>query len=88
MDIEKKIWPLEFTKILNGKKKFELRLNDFKANEGDVLVLKEFDPKKMSFTGREIRKKITYIYRFKVDELPFWPKEEVYRLGLQVLSIE
>lgn len=34
--IEKKIWPEYFQEILNDKKTFELRLNDFEINEGDT----------------------------------------------------
>ena len=30
---------------MQGKKKFELRLGDFEVEEGDVLVLEEWDPK-------------------------------------------
>ena len=31
--IKKKIWPEYFELVLSGKKKFELRLNDFEVNE-------------------------------------------------------
>jgi len=31
--IEKKVWPEYFQHIVDGKKTFELRLNDFKVNE-------------------------------------------------------
>lgn len=41
---KKKVWPEYFENILSGKKKYELRLNDFDVKEGDVLVLEEWDP--------------------------------------------
>jgi hypothetical protein len=34
MRIEKKVWPEYFKKIMDGKKTFELRLNDFDISEG------------------------------------------------------
>ncbi|MCB0745356.1 MAG: DUF3850 domain-containing protein, partial [Ignavibacteriae bacterium] len=33
--IEKKVWPDFFQSILDGRKTFELRLNDFEIDEGD-----------------------------------------------------
>jgi len=39
--ITKKIQPQYFDAVLSGKKKYELRLNDFDINEGDTLILKE-----------------------------------------------
>ena len=40
--IEKKVWPEYFEEIIKNKKTFELRLNDFDINEGDILFLKEY----------------------------------------------
>ena len=50
--IEKKVWPEYFQEILDGKKTFELRLNDFDIKEGDTLVLKEWNPETKDYTGR------------------------------------
>lgn len=44
MRIEKKCWPEYFNKVLEGKKTFDFRLADFECKEGDILVLKEWDP--------------------------------------------
>ncbi len=86
--IKKKIWPKYFQKILNGQKKFELRLNDFEINEGDILLLEEWDPETKNYTGRKIEKKTSYILKFKPNELPFWTKEEIETRGLQIISLE
>jgi len=43
--IKKKLWPQYFDAVVAGKKKYELRLNDFEINEGDTLALEEWDPK-------------------------------------------
>ena len=56
-----KSWPDFFEPILTGAKKFELRINDRKFNVGDVLLLREFDDRTHAYTGRQIRKRVTYM---------------------------
>ena len=82
--IEKKIWPKYFNLILEGKKTFEVRLADFEIKEGDILVLREWDPVKKEYTGRELRKKVTYISKTK--NIKHWPKEEIEKYGLQIIG--
>lgn len=85
--IEKKTWPELFQAVYSGKKNFDLRLNDFRINEGDTLLLKEYDPKSKQYTGREIKKKVTFVGKFKIDKL-FWPKEDILKKGIQIISLE
>ncbi|HUD04352.1 MAG TPA: DUF3850 domain-containing protein [Candidatus Paceibacterota bacterium] len=85
--IKKKIWPEYFDDIISGKKRFELRLNDFDVKEGDTLILEEWNPKTKEYTGRKVEKKVAYVLKFKMDKL-FWPEEDVKKNGLQVLSLE
>lgn len=86
--IEKKTWPDLFQKILDGEKTFDLRLNDFVIDKGDVLVLKEYNPKSGEYTGREIEKKIGFVGKWKIDDLSiFWPKEDIDEKGIQVISL-
>ena len=85
--IKKKTWPEYFEVVLQEKKNFELRLNDFEVKEGDVLVLEEYDPKKKKYTGRKIEKKVTYVFKFHPNNLPFYSKEEVKSKGLQIISL-
>lgn len=84
--IEKKVWPEYFQKILDGVKTFELRLGDFDCKEGNILVLREWDPKTKEYTGREIEKKITYIVKTK--KASFWTKEEIEKCGYRVLGFK
>lgn len=84
--IEKKIWPKYFQKIFDGDKTFELRLADWKCNEGDTLILKEYDPKTKEFTGREMEKKVTYV--LKTKEITFWSEEDVNKHGYQIISFK
>jgi len=66
--IKKKIWPEFFKAVKSGKKKFELRLGDVAVHESDTLLLQEWDPKTKRYTGREIEKKVGYVWRFEVGE--------------------
>ncbi|MEK7174680.1 MAG: DUF3850 domain-containing protein [Patescibacteria group bacterium] len=85
--IKKKAWPEYFEAVASGKKNYDLRLNDFEVNEGDTLVLEEWDPKTKEYTGRKLEKKVTYVGKFKMDKL-FWPEEQIKEKGIQVISLE
>jgi hypothetical protein len=86
MKIEKKTWPDFFEKILSGEKNFDLRLNDFECKPGDILVLREWDPKNNSYTGRAIEKEVTYVLRTK--ELKFSTPKEIEKYGYQVIALK
>lgn len=87
--IEKKVWPEYFQEILSGKKTFELRLNDFDINEGDFLVLKEWNPATKNYTGREIEKEVGYVGKWKINDLTvFWSREDIDEKGIQVISLK
>ena len=86
MRIEKKVWPDYFQKILDGEKTYELRLADFECQEGDELVLREWDPAKKEYTGREISKKVTYV--LKTKDVKFWDKADIEKYGFQIISFK
>lgn len=87
--IKKKLWKEYFDQVASGKKKYELRLNDFNIAEGDILLLREWDREKGEYTGREIEKKVTRVNKFKLEELyAFWSKEDLEERGIQIISIE
>ncbi len=85
--IKKKIWPGYFEDIASGKKKYDWRLNDFEINEGDTLVLEEWDPATKQYTGRNLEKKVTYVGRFDLKK-SFYPVEEILDKGIQIISLE
>lgn len=85
--IKKKIWPEFFERVASGEKKWELRLGDFEIRPSDTLVLEEWNPKTRQYTGRSIEKRVGYVRRFKLGEL-FWPKAEIEKHGLQIISLE
>ncbi|MFZ2072625.1 MAG: DUF3850 domain-containing protein [Minisyncoccia bacterium] len=84
--ITKKIPPEYFELIKSGKKKFELRLAEFDAKEGDLLILEEFDNSKNEYTGRKMEKYINYVLKFDLDL--FGQKEDILEKGLIVLQFE
>lgn len=83
--IEKKVLPEYFEKILNGTKTFELRLADWACEEGDTLILKEYDNSKQSYTGRELTKKVGFVLTTK--DLRLFDPLEVDKYGYQVISL-
>ena len=87
-EIEKKIWPNYFDLVSSGKKKYELRLADFEVAEGDILILKEWDPTIKDYTGREIRKKVTQVGHLYINDEKFWSKEQIDKFGFHIISIE
>jgi hypothetical protein len=58
---ELKCWPTYFQPIVDGTKPFEIRQDDRQFKVGDILRLREWDYAGESYTGREIRKRVTYI---------------------------
>lgn len=85
--IEKKTNPGLFQKVLDGDKTFEVRLADFKCEPGDILILREWDPKTKDYTGRSIEKKVTFVFKTKNME-KLHTKEELEKYGLMVLAIK
>lgn len=83
--IEKKTWSDMFEKVLKGEKKFDLRLDDFEIDSGDIIVLREWDPANKSYTGRVIEKEVTFVMHTK--NLEYWTKEEVDEKGFVIMSL-
>ena len=84
--IHKKIHPEYFEPVSSGKKNFELRLNDFEIQEGDTLILEEWDPKTKEYTGRKIERDVDYVLKFDLDS--FNQKKEIIEKGLLVIQFK
>jgi hypothetical protein len=61
-----KIWPEYFQAVLDGTKTFEVRKDDRGYQVGDTLVMQEWKKEPFpsfngDYTGREIRRTVTYI---------------------------
>ena len=84
--IRKKTWPEIFELIKSGKKRFDVRVADFKLKEGDTLILEEWDPKTKKYTGRKIEKKAGYVLRYRLDD--FGQKDLIEKHGIYVIQFE
>ena len=59
-----KSWPQFFRDINAGVRTHELRKNDRNFRVGDCLILQEYDPEKMEYTGHELTAEITSMTSF------------------------
>ncbi|PIP18572.1 MAG: hypothetical protein COX42_00065 [Parcubacteria group bacterium CG23_combo_of_CG06-09_8_20_14_all_35_6] len=83
--IKKKSWPKVFSLMKSGKKKFDLRVADFKIKEGDTLIMEEYDPKNKKLTGRRLTKKVKYVMKFNLND--FGQKAKVVKNGLYIIQV-
>ncbi len=84
----KKISPEYFQEVEDGKKNYELRLNDFDIEPGDTLVLEEWtssDPITRQATGRKLEKEVSYIKKIKLQDLRM-DEAELKEKGIQIIS--
>jgi hypothetical protein len=58
---ELKTWEEYFNAIASGEKTFELRKNDRGFLTGDELLLREYNQQSQLYTGRTVRRKISYV---------------------------
>ena len=83
---ELKSWPEFFNEIIVGRKTHELRrLDDRDFHVGDMLCLKEFDPKTKTYTAREALAEVTYI---TAQMAPCAYSTEALKSGFCILSIK
>lgn len=87
--IVKKILPEYFDLIASGKKKYEFRVADFDVEEGDVLVLEEWDssdPAVRKPTGRTLEKIVTYVGTFTPDS--FKQAADLEKYGFHIVQFD
>ncbi len=77
-----------FDDIASGKKTFDVRINDFEIKEGDSINFKEWDAESKDYTGREVKKKASYVLKSKDYEGEFWEKEDAEEKGYVVMGFE
>jgi len=58
-----KCWPEFFRAMEAGRKPFEFRRDDRGFEEGDVLVLREYDPATDRTSGRQLTATVDLIFR-------------------------
>ena len=84
--IIKKVQQKYFEAVVEVKKRFEVRLADFKCQPGDTLVLLEQKQGTKKLTGRKIECEV--LFKFNTKEMEkFHSQEEIEKHGLVVLAI-
>lgn len=86
MKIVKGVQPKYFAAIAGGRKRFEVRLANFRCKPGDILVLKEEKKGTKKHTGR--KQECEVLYKFNTKEIEkFYSKKDIEKYGLLVLAI-
>lgn len=70
---ELKSWIGLFEPIRIGIKTHDLRVMDRNYEVGDICLLREYNPIEKTYTGREVKVKITYITSSNHNECAFSP---------------
>ena len=83
--ITKKIWPQLFDDVKNGRKKFDARVADFRIRKMDTLLLREWNPNIKKYTGREMKKRVTYVRKFHLND--YGQKKLIERKGFYVIQL-
>ena len=86
MKITKKVQSKYFGAITEGKKRFEIRLADFKCKPGDTLVMLEQKQGTKTLTGRKTEFEILYKLNTRIAK-KFYTKKDIDKHGLLVISI-
>lgn len=58
---ELKVWPACFEAVLDGRKTFDVRLNDRNYQTGDAVLLREYEPEGEHYSGRSTERWISYL---------------------------
>lgn len=84
MKIKKKVQSNYFKAIADGRKRFEVRLADFKCKPGDTLVLME--QKNAKTTNRKVECEV--LYKFNTKKLSkYYKKKDIDKYGLLILAV-
>ncbi|MCJ7804827.1 DUF3850 domain-containing protein [Patescibacteria group bacterium] len=86
MIIRKKVQQKYFQAVEEGRKRFEVRLADFKSKPGDALILEEQEEGTRKLTGRKIECEVLYVFNIK-DVEKFYKKRDLDKYRLVVLAI-
>lgn len=63
MEHDLKCWPEFWDNLVLGRKQFEIRIDDRGFDLWDTLLIREWNPVSHTYSGREIRKRVTYLLR-------------------------
>lgn len=63
MEHDLKCWPELFDNLYAGRKTFEIRKDDRGFQVGDTLLIREWGPVTLTYSGREVRRTISHMLR-------------------------
>lgn len=86
MKINKNVQEKYFKDIVDGKKRFEVRLADFKCKLGDTLTLHEQKQGTKKLTGRKVELELLYKLNTKAVE-KFYTKKDIEKYGLLIMAV-
>jgi len=72
--------------MIDRKKNVDLRLADFNINEGDILILEEYNPDTKEYTGRVLKKQVKHLNKVKLTD--FHTCDEISKFGHWVIELE
>jgi hypothetical protein len=85
--IHKKVWPEYFHQAKSWRKNFEVRMGDMEVEDGDTLVLHEWEPGEKRYTGRTLVRKVTYVMHLLPGSKIFDP-EKFKKHGMKIIGIK
>lgn len=59
-EIKIKCWPEFFEPIAKNEKRGEFRLDDRDYRVGDTLIIQEWSPNNLRYTGRQVKRLVTH----------------------------
>lgn len=77
---ELKCWPQYFAEVVGGSKTFEVRKDDRGYQQGDLLILREYDPATDTYSGQTVRAEIGYVLRDSCAAIPNFDGHVVFSL--------
>ncbi len=86
MKIIKGVQSKYFCDVIDGRKRFEIRLADFKCKPGDVLILREQKQGSKKLTGRKVELEILYNINTR-NLYKYYSKKDIDKYGLLIMGI-
>ena len=84
--IEKKMRPEFFESVLSGSNHVEIRVANFEVRAGDTILLREWNPKTKSYTGRSVEKTVSFVNKFGLENIG--DVDEILEKGLYLMELE
>ena len=81
-----KIWPEFFEDVISGAKRYEVRFNRHDFQVGDTLLLREWSPKTVEYSGRECSVRVMHISKGTEYPLNVLLQPNVVVMGIELIA--